>query len=215
MTSTFSPTLTIAIACDCAMVLVAAAAVEVGLLPMLSEGTLVGAAAALGSAMPLALVQAAATAAAAADSALAVLKREAAVATLERAQAPAELAAAAAALADALQTHHDLQAATLLAGVLMPKLPVVAKEVAAMDALAQADTEAQLDDALAGAAEQGNALMTLLSPAQVAVPLLGRTVAVMLADVMPFLALLERGWKLVAAQAARLGEGHVQRRAPC
>ena len=183
---------------------------------MLWEGKVVGAAAALGSAMPPAVVQMVAMAAAAVEVALQMLDLEAAAARLEGAEAPLQLAAARVALAGPLPLTDDLQAATLLPGVMTPKLPpAVAKEVAAMDALARAGTEAQLDGALASAAAQGSALTMLLSPAQVAVPLLSRTVAVMLADVVPFLALLERGWKLVAAQAARLGEGHVQRRAPC
>ena len=195
---------------------IAVAPAEDGRLPLLLEGREVWAAAALGSAMPAALVQAAATAAAAAGSALAVLIREAAAATLERAEALAELAAAAAALADPLPLTDDLQAATLLAGVLMPKLPsAVAKEVAAVDALARADTQAQLDGALAGAAARGSALTTLLSPAQVAVPMLSRTVEVMLADLVPSLAVLEHVWKLIAAQAARLGKMRAQWRAPC
>ena len=212
------------------MVLVAAAAVEDGLLPVLLEGGVVGAAAALGSATPLAPVQAAAMAAAAADSALAALRRRTAAAMVERAEARAELAAAAAARAGALRTPHHLRAATLLTGVVTPQLPsAVAKEAAAArNALAKADVEAEPDGALIlihvnvsleGAAAQASALTMLLAPAQMAVPLLSCTVTVMLADVVPdsgpSLALLAHGWKLVAAQAARLREGRAQWRAPC
>ena len=247
MMSVFSQALTIAAACGCALILVAAAAAEDGLLPVMLEGRVVGAAAVLGSAMAPAVVQAVAMAAAAAVLPLQVLDMEAAAATLDKAkaEAPAQLAAAAAALSDPLPLTHNLRDAILLKGVLLTKVPpAVAKDAAAMrSAPAQADLVAQLDGALTlihldvaleGAAAQGTVLTMLLSPAQVAALLLSRIVTVMLADVvpdsgpalatlqelgvspiLPFLALLEHGRKLVAAQAARLGEGRAQGRAPC
>ena len=243
--SILSQALTNMVACGCALVLVAAAAAEDGLLPVMSEGSMAGAAAVLGSAKPPAVVQAVATAAAAAGSALRVPDMKAAAAMLEDVDAPAQLAAATGALVGPLPLLRGLRAAILLTGALMPKLPpAVAKEAAAMrSAPAQADVVArldgalmlmQLDVALEGAAIQGSVLTMLLSPAQVAALLLSRVVTVVLADVvpgsvyalatlqelgvsatLPFLALLDHGWKLVAAQAARLAEGMAQWRGPC